>query len=132
MAGLLHPYRSFTSDKITVLSDDSSDNDSVESGFAGAESETDYAQDESEPAEEEEDNIEPVTVTAPDSDAQWVWCDINAGYRVQKIPFSGQHGPQKHFDSVLDTFLMFFEEEIIILIVQETNRYVEKFIQAAL
>jgi hypothetical protein len=43
-------------------------------------------------------------VTAPDSDAEWVWRDINAGYRPQKIPLSGQNGPQKHSDGVSDTF----------------------------
>jgi hypothetical protein len=76
------------------LFDDSSDNVSVECGSASAESDIDYAQDEFEPAGEEEDNTEPVTVTARDSDAHWVWHDTNAGYRGQKIPFSGQHGPQ--------------------------------------
>jgi hypothetical protein len=76
------------------LLDDSSDNDSVESGSASAESEIDYAQDKFEPAEEEEDNTEPVTVTVPDSDAQWVWRDINAGYRAQKILFQGNMVPK--------------------------------------
>jgi hypothetical protein len=54
--------------------------------------------------------------------------DTNVGYRAQKIPFSGKHGPEKHFDIVSDTSLLFFDE-IITLIVQETNRYAEKVIQ---
>jgi hypothetical protein len=70
MAGLLQPYHSFTSDEISVLLDDSNDNDSVESGSASAESGTDYTQDEFESTKEEEDNTEHVTVTAPNSDAQ--------------------------------------------------------------
>jgi hypothetical protein len=49
-------------DEINCFVDDSSDNDSVESGSASAESEIDYEQDEFEFAEEE-DNIEPVVVT---------------------------------------------------------------------
>jgi hypothetical protein len=68
-------------------------------------------------------------VIAPYSDAQWVWRDINAEYRAQRIPFSGQHGPQKIVDSVLNTFLLFIDEKIITLIVEETNIYAEKFIQ---
>jgi hypothetical protein len=44
VAGPLQPYRSFTSDEIIVLLDDSSgDSDIVESGSASAESEIDYA-----------------------------------------------------------------------------------------
>jgi hypothetical protein len=55
-----------------------------------------------------------------------VWHNINAGYSTQKIPFSGQHGPQKYFDSVLDIFLLFVDEEIITPIVQETNTGTQK------
>jgi hypothetical protein len=102
------------------LLDDSSDNDSVESGYASA-------QDEFELAEEEEDTTESVIVTAPNSDAQWMWHDIYAGCSTENTFFRATWSP-KHFDSVLDTFLL-FSDEIITLIVQETNRYAEKFIQ---
>jgi hypothetical protein len=47
-----------------------------------------------------------------------VWHDINAGYKAQKISFSGQHGHQKYSGSVLDILL--FSDETITLILQKT------------
>jgi hypothetical protein len=64
VAGSPQPYHSFTSDG-NVLSDDSSESDSVDSGSATAESKTDYAQ-------EKSILNQSVTVTAPNSDAHWV------------------------------------------------------------
>jgi hypothetical protein len=58
--------------KITVLLDYGSGNNSVESGSSSAESDIDFAQDEFGPAEEKEDGVETVTVTALGSLAQWV------------------------------------------------------------
>jgi hypothetical protein len=51
------------------------------------------------------------------------------GIEHTKHLFSGQDGPQKRFGRVSDTFLLFVYEEIVTLIVQETNKYAERFIQ---
>jgi hypothetical protein len=106
MAGTSRPYHYFTSDKIAILLDDS-DNDTVESGSAKLEVKLTMHRENL----SLQTNTEPVTVTAPDSDAPWVLRDINAGYRAQTIPSSGPHGP------------------LITFIVQKTKRYAEKFIQ---
>jgi hypothetical protein len=47
---------------------------SVGSGYASTEIEINYVQD------EEGESTEFATVTAPDSDAEWVWHDTNVGY----------------------------------------------------
>jgi hypothetical protein len=68
-------------------------------------------------------------VTADDKDVQWVWHEVNALRNNVKIPFTGPSGAQKDFVSVLDTFLLFFDEEVIAVIVAETNKCAEQYIQ---
>jgi hypothetical protein len=62
------------------------------------------------------------SVVAHDSDAQWIWRAIQILYRGQKIPFTGQCGPQKNVESVLEAFELFFEQHIIHYIFSETNK----------
>ena len=100
------------------------------SEFSDHESDIDYAQEEFTRLEHEDNDEEAVTLTSADSDIQWVWRELRTLYHGRKIPFSGQSGPQKHFDSVLDSFLLFFDEDIINTIVTETNRYAEQYIES--
>jgi hypothetical protein len=46
--------------------------------------------------------------------------------------FAGQNGPQKIVDSVLDSFYSFFDQELVDLIVRETNRYADVYIQSCM
>jgi hypothetical protein len=79
--------------------------------------------------EQERDAEQETDVTADDKDVQWVWREVNVLRNNVKIPFRGQSGAQKDFVSVLDTFLLFFDEEVIAVIVAETNKYAEQYIQ---
>jgi hypothetical protein len=79
--------------------------------------------------EQERDAEQETDVTADDKDIQWVWREVNALSNNVKIPFTGQSGAQKDFVSVLDIFLLFFDEEVIAVIVAGTNEYAEQYIQ---
>jgi hypothetical protein len=124
-------YKPFLSDKEVdqILLDDSSVS-SLEIESDSVQSEIDYAQEEFVIVNEQEHDAKQETdVTADDKDVQWVWHEVNVLHNNVKIPFTGQSGAQKDFVSVLDTFLLFFDEEVIAFIVTETNKYAEQYIQ---
>jgi hypothetical protein len=124
-------YKPFLSDKEVdqILLDDSSVS-SLEIESDSVESEIDYAQEEFVTVNEQEHDAEQETdVTADDKDVQWMWRELYALRNNVKIPFTGQSGAQKDFVSVSDTFLLFFDEEVIVVIVAETNKYVEQYTQ---
>jgi hypothetical protein len=127
----MEKYKPLLSDKgvdETLLDESSVSSLEIESD--SVESETDYAQEEFVTVNEQECDAEQETdVTADDKDVQWVWREVNALRNNVKIPFTGQSGAQKDCVSVLDTFLLFFDEEVIAVIVADTNKYAEQYIQ---
>lgn len=57
------------------------------------------------------------------------WQTVNESYVPNKFPFSGVYGPKRSATSPLESFLLFFDSDILELIVSETNRYAEQKIQ---
>lgn len=82
-------------------------------------SEIDYAQFENE--ENEEHN------SGEDEEWNWKKCDCIS---ERKFPFLSQAGNQKTIRNILDSFLIFFDEDVVGKIVTETNRYAEQTMQS--
>jgi hypothetical protein len=61
----------------------------------------------------------------------WVWQTVDESYTTNKIPFTGLSGSKKKSTSTqIDSFLLFFDTELIDIIVEETNKYTNQKIQS--
>jgi hypothetical protein len=56
----------------------------------------------------------------------WVWQTVDESYTTNKIPFTGLSGSKKITSTQTDSFLLFFNTELIDMIVEETNKYVDQ------
>ena len=82
-----------------------SDDDSGSINFSdSSDSDIDNAQDENWNKTDEVVQEDVGDIVAQDSDTQWIWRPIQTSYRGQKIPFTGQCGPQKSVECVLEAF----------------------------
>jgi hypothetical protein len=60
-----------------------------------------------------------------------VWQTVDESYTTNKIPFTGLSGSKKKSTSTqIDSFLLFFDTELIDMIVEETNKYANQKIQS--
>lgn len=112
-----------------IPTSDSSDEESFSqlSSLEDSDEDSDFFQEEDDKKESgnEEGDIE------ESEDRQvWDWTPVDFSYRGNKIPFSGNPGCQKDFETVLDSFLLFFDNDIMQHIVNETNRYAEQYLQS--
>jgi hypothetical protein len=52
----------------------------------------------------------------------WVWQTVDESYTTKKIPFTGLSRSEKSTSTQIDSFLLFFDTELIDMIVEETNK----------
>lgn len=61
---------------------------------------------------------------------EWKWNKVDDSYTPQKIPFTATSGVVNQVQCVSESFKLFFDNEILRTIVDETNRYANDFLNS--